>query len=347
MPNRTVNEDGKSMFLRNYWYAAAWSDEITRTPFRRHLLNEPVALYRLQSGAPAALADICAHRRAPLTTGLLCGDALQCGYHGFAYDSSGACIRIPGQATVPPSARVKAYPIVDRWQIAWLWMGDPSRADPALIPDAPWLDDPAWTAVRDRLHVKCSYELLRDNLLDTSHLTFVHKDTIGSPEVAEANIEVEVQDVRVRVARRLANVAPPPRFQRMRHFASNVDRWNVVDWRPPATIVVEGGVKPTGTDDPKRGVDTRIVNFITPETDRATHYFWADARNVALGDAEISRQIYEMDCAIFQEDIAILEAQQRNIDDFPDAPEVLGRIDAGVARAHQIHRRLLEGEAAR
>ena len=119
------------MFLRNYWYVAASDSEIGRKPFRRIIMNEPIVFYRTEDGTPVALEDRCPHRRLPLSMGKLVGDdVLQCYYHGLRFDRTGACVRVPGQDMIPASARVKAYPVVDRYKWLWIWMGDPALADP-------------------------------------------------------------------------------------------------------------------------------------------------------------------------------------------------------------------------
>src|SRR5512134_1088063 len=125
------------MFLRNAWYAAGFSDEFGRALLARTFLSEAVVLYRTEDGRPVAFEDRCAHRRLPLSMGRLVGDEIECGYHGLVYDCSGTCVKIPGQprASIPPGARVRSYPVVDRHHYLWIWMGDPARADATLIPD--------------------------------------------------------------------------------------------------------------------------------------------------------------------------------------------------------------------
>src|SRR6516162_6314294 len=127
------------MFLRNYWYVAAYDHEIGRRPLGRIILGEPIVFYRLEDGTPVALEDRCAHRHLPLSMGTLVGNVLQCHYHGLRYDKTGTCVRVPGQDTIPRSARVKSYPVVERYHWLWIWMGDPALADPDKITDFHWL----------------------------------------------------------------------------------------------------------------------------------------------------------------------------------------------------------------
>ncbi len=86
-------------------------------------------LFRGANGKPGALEDRCCHRAAPLSLGAVEGDHLRCGYHGLTFDTKGQCISVPGQDTVPSGARVRAYPVAERYNVVWIWMGDPARAD--------------------------------------------------------------------------------------------------------------------------------------------------------------------------------------------------------------------------
>src|SRR5258708_6152703 len=129
-------------FVSDAWYVAAWSDQLADRPLARVVLEQPVVLFRRGDGSPAALEDRCVHRRLPLSLGRIRGDALECGYHGLVFDTTGRCVKIPGQTTIPPGARVRSYPVVERHRCLWIWTGDPARADPAAIRNFHWLDAP-------------------------------------------------------------------------------------------------------------------------------------------------------------------------------------------------------------
>ena len=134
------------MYVRNAWYVGAWDHEVTRGMRRRILLDEPILFFRCEDGTPVALEDRCCHRQAPLSMGKLIGDIVKCPYHGLEFDQTGACVKVPSQDRVPASARVKSFPVIEKNQWMWIWMGDPAKADPALIEDFHWLDDPGWGA---------------------------------------------------------------------------------------------------------------------------------------------------------------------------------------------------------
>ncbi|MEU1166027.1 Rieske 2Fe-2S domain-containing protein, partial [Streptomyces sp. NPDC005921] len=89
-------------FARNQWYVAAYSEEVGRELLGRTILGEPLVFYRAEEdGAPVALSDRCVHRRYPLSESGLDGDRIVCGYHGFTYDRTGACVYVPGQKRIP------------------------------------------------------------------------------------------------------------------------------------------------------------------------------------------------------------------------------------------------------
>jgi phenylpropionate dioxygenase-like ring-hydroxylating dioxygenase large terminal subunit len=173
------------MFLRNAWYTALWSNELRDNPVAKILLNEKIVLFRSVAGHVGALEDCCCHRAAPLSLGEISGEYLACGYHGLKFNTSGQCVEVPGQTHVPSGAKVRSYPVLEKWNVVWIWMGDPSKADPGRIPDMPWLSDPKWATTPGRLHVKSSYQFIVDNLLDLTHVSHVHKRTLaGDPREA-------------------------------------------------------------------------------------------------------------------------------------------------------------------
>ena len=168
------------MFLRNCWYVAAWDHElIDGKLLARTILEKPVLLYKGDSGRVVALDNRCCHRGAKLSNGRLEGDDVRCMYHGLKFDPTGRCIQIPGQDNIPKNLGVRSYPVVERQHLVWIWMGEPSKADPSKILDIPYLANPAWRGVPDYMHYDANYLLIVDNLSDFAHLAFVHTRTLG------------------------------------------------------------------------------------------------------------------------------------------------------------------------
>jgi phenylpropionate dioxygenase-like ring-hydroxylating dioxygenase large terminal subunit len=212
------------LFLRNAWYAAIWSSDLAERPVARTVIGERLVLFRGASGRAAALADRCCHRAAPLSKGAVVGDTLRCGYHGLRFDENGRCVEVPIQAQIPAGAAVPSYPIVERHNVVWVWMGDRARVDPAKIPDLPWLDSPDWTTTPGYLHVDANAQLLIDNLLDFTHVPYVHPGTLaGDPREATVPIKTERLNHGVRVGRWLIDVNPPPLFAAAGGFTGKVD----------------------------------------------------------------------------------------------------------------------------
>ena len=340
------------MFLRNFWYVAASHREITRTPLARTILGEPVVLFRKEDGTPVALEDRCVHRHLPLSMGKLVGDHLQCHYHGLRYDAAGHCVKVPGQNTVPPGAQVKAYPVVERYTWLWIWMGDPALADADEITDFHWLDDPAWGAKTSYLHVKANWQLIVDNLLDLTHLAFVHETTIGNSALVDnAAVKVARSPNNVMVTRWIIDAPAPPTFVKAGGFTTPVDRWQIIDFTPPGFLRLDVGATPTGTGAPQGlrvgGITMRNLNAITPETETTSHYFWGQAHDWDVGNTALTDMLLGQITTAFLEDVAVFEAQQRNMLILPGAPQVDINADAGLIQARlildRIHREEREG----
>jgi vanillate O-demethylase monooxygenase subunit len=338
------------MFVRNAWYAAAWDHEVKRRLLARTIAGEPIVLYRRTDGSPAALADACWHRLVPLSLGRLEGDEVECGYHGLRFGPEGRCTRMPSQHTLHPGACVRAYPVVERHRFVWVWLGNPAAADPALIPDMHWNDDPAWAGDGELLRVACDYRLVIDNLMDLTHETFVHAGSIGNRAVAEAPFESEDGDDTATVTRWMIDVEPPPFWRAQLGKPGRVDRWQIIRFLPPCTVLIDVGVAPHGSGAPEgdrsQGVNGYVLNTITPETERSCLYFWSFCRNYRLSEQRLTTELRQGVAGIFAEDERILEAQQRAIERLAGRPLVNLNIDAGGLRARRLIERMLARERA-
>ncbi|MGH6769406.1 MAG: Rieske 2Fe-2S domain-containing protein [Xanthobacteraceae bacterium] len=335
------------MFLKNCWQVIAFGKEIVGTPLARTICEEKVVLFRTASGRTVALADRCPHRLAPLSAGRVVGEEIQCGYHGLCFDAEGQCVRVPGQDTVPTRAQVRAYPLVERHTFAWIWLGDPARADPETIPDLHWVDDPAWAAVTGYHHFGANYQLVNDNLLDLSHESFVHEETIGNESVAESPCHVTLVGNTVRAHRDMFNIEAPPFYKRTTGFKGRINRWHTANFTPPGINVIENGSMPADAKDRSAALERKVINLIVPETRTASHYFWAIVRQFALDDRELSDYIFQGIAKTFDQDKAILEAQQREIGPDPDRASfpVSIRVDAGPIQGRKLLAAMMEREA--
>ena len=336
-------DNGK--LLRNAWYVCAWADEIGGEPLQRWICGEPIVLWRRSDGNPAALADRCPHRDAPLSLGRVVGDDIQCGYHGLLFGPDGRCVAVPGEDRIPAGAGTRSYPAIERWGWVFVWTGDPERADPALIPDYHWKDDPAWAGKGETLHVKAHYGLIRDNLLDLTHAHYVHRRTLATDGVIEFPVETDFDGERLRVVRDMRDIAPSPFFSRMGGFTGNVDHRQEIVYTPPGNIVIALRVAGAAGEG-NRTVGMRVLNALTPETARTTHYFWSLVRDVELEDEELTQWAFQANKDTFDEDVAVIEPQQEMIDSAPEpARPIRWSVDKGVTQAHRWIERLLDEEA--
>ena len=307
----------KEPFLRNAWYVVATTGELKEQPIGRRICNEPMVIFRRSDGSAAVLSDRCPHRKAMLSIGHVVGDSIECGYHGYQFGGDGVCTLIPSGEIPPASFHARAFPVVETYGFIWAWTGDPALADPAQIPDLSRNDSPEWAGVRDYLYVKGNYQLLIDNLLDLTHTFYVHRTTLSGPGTMENPLAVTVEGDVVRGERIMRNVDPAPIFRAALGVEGKIDRWQIVEYHPPILAVAILAGKPPGTVE-KLDVPTHIVySLLTPETERSTHYFWSTVRCWGLDDPKVSKTYYDMTVVAFNEDVGIVEGQQRMIDDDP------------------------------
>lgn len=167
----------KQPVLRRFWYAVMPMAKLDAGPQPFTLLGEDIVLWKKADGTPAAVRDRCCHRTARLSKGFVDGDNLACGYHGWQYDCTGTCVKIPQQPDVqiPAGARVPAYHCAERFGYAWVALDDPLM--PLLEADEEKLGqrrihqfDETWNTGALRL---------MENSFDTAHFAFVHAGTFG------------------------------------------------------------------------------------------------------------------------------------------------------------------------
>lgn len=298
--------------IRNAWYCAAWSHEVTQELFTRRILDTPILLYRTEAGKAVALLDICPHKLAPLHLGSKVGDNVQCGYHGLEFDCSGNCVGNPqGNRQIPSDAKLRSFPLLERYGVLWIWMGNPDRADPAKIIDCRHFDDPAWRTVKGGHHVNSNYMLLVENLLDLGHALFLHKKSGGIGDnlvLSESSIEQEGEMLR---DLRLYRDTPPPAaiFGKYAPKGVRLDYNADMLWVAPSMCMSHNGCSESGRARDGSGLSLRGTHLLTPETQHTMHYFYGTSRNYALDDPEIDEAYrrFQRD-ALHAEDSRVAEA---------------------------------------
>ncbi len=335
------------MYLRNAWYVAAWGHEVNRELRRVTVLGEHIAVYRTESGAPVALEDACPHRKLPLSMGRLKGDTVECGYHGMTFDCAGRCVRVPGQQRIPPKALVRSYPMVDRWGLVWIWMGDASRANPDEIYHVDHYDDTAWGINRgEAMDFDCHYLYLTDNLLDPSHVAWVHRSTFGEAGCEDTPLLTSVSGSGVTVSRWMFDREVAPLYQGLVPFTGRADRLQHYEVRYPSHAMARAVIVPAGTGGPGQpvGPDGFVMcsyNFFTPTDENHTRFYWFQVRNVRPDCEETSRAVNEGAREAFEEDRRVTNAVHLGM-----ARKIQPNIDLGIDAGPLRFRRALERKIA-
>ena len=341
------------MHIKNAWYVAAMSDEIgSDKPLGRTICNSPMVFWRNKQGKVAAVEDFCPHRGAAMSLGTIDDGELVCGYHGLRMGEDGKTTSMPKQRT-DRFPCVKRAAVEERDGFIWYWAGDADSADLSLIPEFDWHTKEGWVFGGGVFDIKCDYRLMIDNLMDLTHENYVHSGSIGQKEIDEAPVRTRMNGDQVVTERYMTDIKAPP-FWRMAMESqgldpdADVDRWQICRFNAPSHIMIDVGVALAGQGGFEAPAEVRtgsvVVDFLTPQTDGSMWYFWGMARNFKVDDAELTDRIREGQNAIFSEDLAVLEAQQRNLELYPDRQLLKLDIDAGGVAARRMIDKLIKAE---
>jgi phenylpropionate dioxygenase-like ring-hydroxylating dioxygenase large terminal subunit len=340
--------------LRNTWYAAAWSEEITDKLFKRVILEQPIVFYRRLGGEPVALGNVCPHRFAPLNLGKIVNGNIQCPYHGLQFNSAGKCVFNPdGDGLTPDSVRARSYPVLERFGMIWVWMGEAARADAALLPEFPFLESPKFRAVKGYSRMSVNYRYMLDNLVDVAHLLTVHNETLYCEGLSRSKTVVEREGTGIWAKRVATNTAPPPIFDMLWRrgrgdYQGTMDHWAESRWDAPSLISQSTGITMTGNPR-EEGLETKNIHFATPESFGNTHYFWAICRDFDLDNDQLDKEVYAgTEFAVIQQDGILLTALQETMGDreFWSMKPALLQGDVGAVQIRRALDRLMAAEGA-
>lgn len=180
--------------LSDCWHPVAYSEEIGgESPFPAKLLGESIVVWREENGQPHAMRDLCIHRGTALSLGHLVDDCIVCPYHGWRYDSTGACVLIPQTANenVPSKARVDNYHCQERYGLIWVAMANPIYP----LPSVPELENNEWQVIHTGPYEwDCDASRQVENFTDFGHFPWVHPGLLGDvnrPVVPDHTVEVK------------------------------------------------------------------------------------------------------------------------------------------------------------
>jgi vanillate O-demethylase monooxygenase subunit len=342
-------------YLRNAWYIGGWDYEITRSPMMRYMLAEPVLMYRKESGEAVAMSDICPHRYGPLHRGNLVGDNIRCSYHGLQFGPTGQCVHNPhpnGDGPIPEHATVEIYPTVERYGAVWIWMGD-QQPDESLLPDYHFIDDEKnYRTIRGVFDIDNHYEMVTDNALDLTHVTFTHAGTLG----AGVDNVVKEQVKRERIGntlwcRRLNySIEAGADFQRFNPALQTikVDKQQNVRWDPPCHILIVIRYVEADTES-NHFTSIFAGNMLTPVGERKTRFFWSVTRTFSLQSVELDKAMTAAaELALQRQDKPMIEDQLAlmGTTDLESMQPVYILDDATPIQARRIMKELISLEKA-
>lgn len=343
------------VFLKNAWYCAGWDYEFHQgrsAIIARKIANERVVLYRKPDGGMVALEDRCPHRQAALSLGRKEGAGLRCMYHGLRFDSHGVCDEIPGQSMIPQGTCVRAFPVVEKDNWVWVWMGEPAKADPALICFAVGPGDPDWHIRTSQMHVKTNYRREIENLADLSHIAWVHPHTVGGDrKYSEMKSQHEITARGINTRTWVRSVAPTGAVVHMFPPGTMLDILLEIQHTVPCNWVMRfraysAGIATEGDSDGQLLVDSWTCQTVTPCDDDSVDYYysWGASRETEIpGLSDLLGSTLDI---AFDEDRVMLEAQHIRYQECPDAPRLNIANDAGPIKMLWVLDKLLAEEAA-
>lgn len=330
-------------FLRNAWYAAGWSKDLPPEGLARTILGDPVFIFRQSDGTVRALYDACPHRFAPLSLGRLTGTGVVCPYHGLEFDGGGKCVRNPhANGGIPGALSVRRFPVTERYGMVWIWMGDAHKADPASLPPLTRMENPDLSWIHGQLHVDANYELVIDNLLDLSHVEFLHPILASPGNSQRTTFRAEESDGVVSAYYDVADEPITGLFQILWTDSTTTATLHAyMHWHAPSNLDLDTGMISGEADG---GPKIPTVHLLTPETENSTHYFWAAGRNRQHGNEQVSGMLHFGTQNAFENEdepmIRAVRSRMRSNDLFEHRPALLPIDKAAVLARRNLKRRI-------
>ncbi|MGI9577024.1 MAG: Rieske 2Fe-2S domain-containing protein [Microthrixaceae bacterium] len=326
--------------FKNFWYAIQHGSKIGEQPTRVRVMGQNLAVWRDDAGEPVVQSDLCVHRGGSLSGGWVQKgvnghNCVVCPYHGWQFDDSGACVRVPAaspEMTIPRKARTDTYPAVEKYGFVWVCMGDLPEGERPPMPELPGLDDARGAEAENYRMVEGEFvwnaniERVIENGADIAHAPFVHAGSFGnpdSPEVPEHEIEeVWSEDGEfLRSISATVDLDPPP--------AKGVWKYlRKADERPPVNSTVRVLFPNVSMLEVKLPLGTlKIWTAHVPIDENTTASRWITGRDFftqpwAVSLLRADADTYKRTMKIFYEDQATVEAQTPELVPFDIASEL-------------------------
>jgi len=343
------------MFVKNAWYCAGWDYDVTQardSVVARQIAGERIVLFRKSDGGIVALEDRCAHRQAALSLGRKEGTGLRCMYHGLKFNEHGKCDEIPGQAVIPERACVRAYPVIEKNNWIWVWLGDPLRADPSLICFSVGPSHPDWHIKTSKMHVKANYRLEIANLADLGHLAWVHENTVGgSRKYCEMKPKHTLRARGMDTQYWLRSIPPTAAVAHLFPPDMRVDLSFDIQHTIPCNWIMHfrvfaAGTATEGESNGQLLLDSYTCQAVTPRDEDSVDYYYAWGPSKATDAPGLADMLKDTLDIAFREDADVLEAQHIRMREQPDRKMVDIGLDAGPGKMLWQLDKLLKEEAA-
>ena len=299
--------------FRRFWYPVIPRQHLVAGPQPFELLGEPLVIWLGEDGQPAAARDRCCHRTAKLSLGKVDQGRICCPYHGWEFDTTGTCVRVPQLkegCAIPANYRVEAYRCTERYGYIWVCLGEPLTD----IPELPEAHDPDYRLIQEFYEPwQCAGLRVMENELDLAHPTFVHTETFGSEaHPTPDEMEITETDEGIHVFAKLGVVNPELQQQNLKMAEALTFRTLAMDWFMPFTIKLKITYP--------NGLEHIVVNTMTPISDRASQMVQFCLRNDTEANTP-AQDVIAFDRAVTLEDKHILESTDYDVPLMPSREE--------------------------
>ncbi|MBD2019409.1 aromatic ring-hydroxylating dioxygenase subunit alpha [Leptolyngbya sp. FACHB-36] len=290
----------KQPILRRFWYPTVSIQELVSGPQPFELLGQKLVLWLNEAGKPVALADRCPHRSVPLSNdGAVVDGTIRCGYHGWRFNSEGACTYIPQSPDLTPSkrCRVESYHCTERYGYVWVCLDEPL----ADIPHIPEAFDSTYRLIPEYAEIwQCNAFRVTENALDVSHISFVHRKTFGDDQAPVAPmLQVNQLENGVELQGRVPVANDELQQKNLRIPDEKTLRIINIKWLMPCTFLLHFTYP--------NGLIHLIVGFATPVTDQSCYRIQFCLRNDTEADAP-TEDVAAFDRSVGKEDRQMLES---------------------------------------
>ena len=221
---------------------------------------------------------------------------------------------MPSSAKCPRDLGVARYRVVERGPLVWIWMGNPDEADESRLVEQEWLSEANWAKSSGYFELQSNYISMHENLLDLTHLSFLHANTFGTPDYAKAAFKSEINDGYFALYRDVVPTTLPPLWAKPTGLEGCTTAARIVksEFKSPAFHQVNVSFYDNKLPEAQRAVSRiKTAHILTPQTHSSCHYFIVHGRDFGLEDDSITQFMHENLFEAFNEDVEGMAALEQ------------------------------------